>query len=259
MREVDESSITKAILEKALEELLACVEVDAIVVGAGPSGLTAARYLAEGGAKTIVFERKLSFGGGMGGGGMLFPKVVVQEPADAILGEVGVNLERAKGGLYVADPAEMMAKLAAGAIDAGARIILGATVEDVAFRETEIVGVVVQWTAAKMSGLHVDPLTFRSRAVVDCTGHGAEVLSIVAKKIPELGLEVPGEKSMFAPMAESLVVKRTEEVKPGLYAAGMAVAALHRLPRMGPIFGGMLLSGRKSARLVLEKLKRSSG
>jgi thiamine thiazole synthase len=36
----------------------------------------------------------------------------------------------------------------------------------------------------------------------------------------------------------------------------MAVAALHQTPRMGPIFGGMLLSGKRVADLIVEKLKQ---
>ena len=53
---------------------------------------------------------------------------------------------------------------------------------------------------------------------------------------------------------EQLTVENTKEVCPGLFAAGMAVAALHQTPRMGPIFGGMLLSGAKVAHLVARKV-----
>jgi len=56
--------------------------------------------------------------------------------------------------------------------------------------------------------------------------------------------------------AERLVVEKTGEVCPGLYVAGMAVAALHGTPRMEPIFGGMLLSGEKAAKLITERLKK---
>ena len=51
-------------------------------------------------------------------------------------------------------------------------------------------------------------------------------------------------------------MEKTGEVCPGLYVAGMAAAALHGTPRMGPIFGGMLLSGRKVAEIIIHKLKR---
>jgi len=60
---------------------------------------------------------------------------------------------------------------------------------------------------------------------------------------------------MWSSRAEELTVKNTREVCPGLFVAGMAVANLDQTPRMGPIFGGMLLSGEKVAKLIVEKLK----
>lgn len=257
MKEVEEEVITRAIIRKAMEDWISLAETDVIVVGAGPSGLTAAMYLAKAGLKTVVFERKLSFGGGIGGGGMQFHKIVVQAPADGILREIGCKLEQLEEGLFVVDTADMMAKLACRAVDAGAKIILGVTVDDLIYREspTRIVGVVVQWTSVMMAGIHVDPLAVKAKAVIDCTGHDAEVLAVASRKIPELGISIQGEKSMWASRAEELTVKNTREVCQGLFAAGMAVAAIDHTPRMGPIFGGMLLSGAKVAQLAIEKLK----
>ena len=256
IKEVDESTISRTIIQKAAEDWINITETDVIVAGAGPSGLTAARYLAKAGLKTVVFERRLSFGGGIGGGGMQFHKVVVQAPADKILREIGCSLETLEDGVYVVDTAAMIAKLATGAIDAGAKVVFGVFVNDLIYRDSplQITGVVIQWTSVKMSGLHVDPIAVRTKAVVDCTGHDAEVLVVASKKIPELHIIVPGEGSMWASRAEQLTVENTMEVCPGLFAGGMAVAALHQTPRMGPIFGGMLLSGAKVAQLIARKL-----
>ncbi|MEM3410263.1 MAG: sulfide-dependent adenosine diphosphate thiazole synthase [Nitrososphaerota archaeon] len=255
---IEESEITRMIIEESMKDWLDIAEVDVAVVGAGPSGLTAAYYLSRAGLKSVVFERRLSFGGGIGGGGMLYHKIVVESSANEILREMGCRLEKITENLYVLDNVDMIAKLASAAIDAGAKIMLGVTVEDVVFRDeerTRITGVVVPWTAVTMSGLHVDPIGVKARAVVDCTGHPAEVLSIAARKIPRLNLEIRGEKSMWASEGERLVVEKTGEVCEGLWAAGMAVSAIYSTPRMGPIFGGMILSGRKVLEMIISKLK----
>ncbi|MEM1658978.1 MAG: sulfide-dependent adenosine diphosphate thiazole synthase [Candidatus Jordarchaeales archaeon] len=259
LKEVDEVTITRAIIRSASEDWVRIADSDAVVVGAGPSGLTAARYIAEAGFRTVVFERRLSYGGGIGGGGMLWHKVVVSQPADEILRDIGCRLEEAAEGVYVVDAAEMLARLATAAVDAGAKVIFGVTVEDLMYTPNplRVTGVVVQWSAVGLAGLHVDPVAVRARAVIDCTGHDAEVLRVASKKIPELNLEIVGERSMNAPYGERFVVEKTGEVCPGLYVSGMAVCALYGGPRMGPIFSGMLLSGRKVAREVVKRLSES--
>jgi ribose 1,5-bisphosphate isomerase len=40
-----------------------------------------------------------------------------------------------------------------------------------------------------------------------------------------------------------------------LYVCGMASSAVGGTPRMGPIFGGMLLSGKKVAEAIINRLK----
>lgn len=258
---IKESDITRAILKTAIDELIEDVEMDVAVAGAGPAGLTCARYLAEKGFKVVLFERRLNYGGGMPGGGMLFPRIVIQKQAAAILQEIKVKTKLFNKHYLTADSVETISKLATAAIDAGVRIYPAISVEDLVIREKDRVsGVVINWTAVKMAGLHVDPLVFMSKYVVDATGHDAELTRILEKKNPTVRLKtktgkVMGEKSMWAQRGEKLIVQNTKEIYPGLVLAGMAVNAVLGLPRMGAIFGGMLLSGRLAAQLILSKLK----
>ncbi|GAI12207.1 unnamed protein product, partial [marine sediment metagenome] len=50
--------------------------------------------------------------------------------------------------------------------------------------------------------------------------------------------------------------ENTKEVYPGLIVAGMAANAVCGTPRMGAIFGGMLLSGKRAAEVALEILQQ---
>jgi thiamine thiazole synthase len=51
-------------------------------------------------------------------------------------------------------------------------------------------------------------------------------------------------------------LKNTREVYPNLYVCGMAANAVFGGPRMGPIFGGMLLSGKKVAEILARRIKK---
>ena len=57
---------------------------------------------------------------------------------------------------------------------------------------------------------------------------------------------------MCAEIGEKAVVENTKEVYPGLFVAGMCANAVYGSQRMGPIFGGMLLSGKKVADIILK-------
>ena len=107
---MDEIIISKAIIESYTRELLDYTEVDVAIVGAGPSGLAAGYYLAQKGIKTAIYERKLSIGGGMWGGGMMFNQIVVQTEARSILDEFGTS-EKYQEGYYVASSIEAVSAL----------------------------------------------------------------------------------------------------------------------------------------------------
>lgn len=125
-------------------------------------------------------------------------------------------------------------------------------------RTDRIIGLVLNWSPVEMAGLHIDPLAVRSKFVIDATGHAVEVVKVVLAKVPGQ-LQTPsgkieGEKSMWSEKAETLTLENTKEVFPGLYVAGMAANATFGGPSMGPIFGGMLLSGEKVAKELLKRL-----
>lgn len=254
---MDEVIISKAITETYVKDLLESMEVDVAIVGAGPSGMTAGYYLAKNGVKTTIFERKLSIGGGMWGGGMMFNRIVVQAEGKEILDELGIATKEYQKGYYTADAVEATSVLCSQAIKAGAKIFNLLSVEDVMIREDDkITGLVLNWSAVSLANLHVDPLAIRSKLVIDATGHDAEVCHIVAKKVGAK-LEIRGEKSMWAEVGEKEIVENTKQVCPGLMVAGMAASAVFGSPRMGPIFGGMLLSGKKAAELAVDLLRKA--
>jgi thiazole biosynthesis enzyme len=259
---LDETIITRAIIESYTKDLVDNLKVDVIIAGAGPSGLIAAKMLAAAGLKTIIFERKLSIGGGIFGGGMMFNKIVIQNEAKHILNEYNIKFNEFKPNYFVADAIETVGKLTASAIDAGVKIFNLISVEDVKINENYVVtGVVVNWSAVEMAKLHVDPMTFESKFVIDATGHDCEVVKVILKKIPGAKLNTPtgkmiGELPMNAERGEKILLDTTKEVYPGLYVAGMAANACSGGQRMGPIFGGMFLSGEKVARLIIEKFNQ---
>jgi thiamine thiazole synthase len=250
--------VTRIIFERFSKEFSSNIEVDVAIAGAGPAGLTAAKYLAKAEKKVVLFERKLSIGGGMWGGGMTFPIIVVQKESKYILEDANVRVKNEGNGYYSADSIEVTTKLCSAAIDAGVRIFNTISVEDVLIDNKKINGFVINWSAVEIAGLHVDPLSIRAKYCIDATGHAAEICHIVKRKVGSLNTpsgDLEKERSMCAEIGERTVVENTKEVFPGLFVAGMGANAVYGAPRMGPIFGGMLLSGEKAAKLILKKLK----
>src|SRR4030043_417448 len=173
---LDDVIISKAITESYMKDFLDAMEADVAIGGAGPAGMTAAYYLARKGIKTVIFEKQLRVGGGMPGGGMMFNRIVVQEEGKRILDEFEVRTTKYQKGYYVADSLEAIATICSRTIKAGVKIFNLISVEDVMINEADrINGLVLNWTATSMAKLHVDPLSIRSKVVIDATGHDSEI------------------------------------------------------------------------------------
>jgi thiamine thiazole synthase len=129
--------------------------------------------------------------------------------------------------------------------------------DDLILREgNRVAGVVINWTPVQSLPRQitcVDPVAVETKLVIDATGHDACVVT----KLEERGLiKTVGYGAMWVERSEDLVVEHTGEVHPGLIAAGMAVSTVYGVPRMGPTFGAMLLSGKKAADIALKILKK---
>jgi len=255
--------VSRSIIESYKEKLLDNLELDVALVGAGPSNMVAGYFLARAGIKAAIFESKLAPGGGMWGGGMMFNEIVIQEDAIPIVKELGIKVRSRGGGYYTMDSVAATSTIISRCVESGTAIFNLIKATDVLFREEQgkprVSGLVLSWSTVEKLELMVDPLGIRADFVVDGTGHPAEIARSVARKLnvrlnTKTG-DVVGEMPLWATQGESFTVENTAEVFPGLYVSGMAANNAFGGPRMGPIFGGMLRSGRKISVLLEERIK----
>ncbi len=256
---LNEVTVTRAILDTYFNKLRDYTDIDVVIAGGGPAGICAGYYLAKKGIKVAMFERKLSIGGGMWGGGMMFNSIVVQQAGKEILDEFGIGSDEYESGYYTADSIEAVTALTYKAVRAGLKIFNCMSVEDVMIDDKRnITGVVINWSAVEIANLHVDPLCIRSKYIVEATGHPCEVAKVIVRKVgknlfTKTG-DLMGEGSMNAEEGEKAIMDNTKEFYKNAYVAGMSCNAVFGAPRMGPVFGGMLLSGRKVAEIIASKM-----
>jgi len=254
---VRDGEVSKAIVNSFLQQFNEYVNSDVIIVGGGPSGLIAGRELGKAGVKVLIIDRNNYLGGGFWVGGYFMNKLTLRAPAQEVLDELGVPYSMASEGLYVADAPHACSKLIGATCDAGAKFFSLTYMEDlIAHENNRVAGVVVNWSPIVHLPREIamlDPIPLEAKVVIDATGHEA----CAARKLEQRGLiKLIGEGALWIEKSEDAVVENTGEIYPGLIVAGMAVANAYGLPRMGPTFGGMLLSGKRAAEVALEILQK---
>ena len=256
--DVSENQITSAIIKEFSQEFLNNLNSDVIIIGAGPSGLVAGRELAKDGLKVLIVESNNYLGGGLWIGGYLMNIVTFRSPSQEILRELNIPHKEVEAGLFTADGPHVCSKLIASACDSGVKFLNMTKFDDAIVKDGRVTGVVVNWTPVSSLPRQitcVDPVAIETKLVIDATGHDASVASALERRSL---LKTKGFGPMDVENSEDLVVEYTKEIYPGLIACGMSVATVFGLPRMGPTFGGMFLSGKRGAELARNILAKET-
>jgi len=184
MTNSSEIHVTKTIMNEFMDDFIDNIlDTDIVIVGSGPCGVTAAKYAAELGHKTVMIERNI-YGRRDVAGGFLLPKNTVMAPAHKILEECGVRLKDAGDGLYVCDSFEMVSKMLASACDAGAKLLNSTNVEDLVLKEDHVDGVVIQWFPSSRCQNSLPAWTdrYKVESCDRCYGHDSFLVSALASR-----------------------------------------------------------------------------
>ncbi len=252
---IEEKNISRALIGEYYQQFIEATESDVLIIGSGPSGLVAGRLIAQAGYRVVIIERNNYLGGGMWIGGYLMDKATMRAPADRMLKELQIPHKEMTKGLFVCDTAFFASRLIHSACEAGVKIISMTIVEDMIVKHKKVSGLVINSTPVTMLPKMItclDPILLEAKLVIDASGHDSVAVRLLSKR----GLlAIKGMGALDVEVSEDSLVEKTGNVFPGLLIAGMSVSETYGLPRMGPTFGAMLLSGEKAAKLAIQELQ----
>lgn len=258
---IKEATVSKEMTSRYMQDMMDFSDIDAVIVGAGPAGLSATYELGKSGAKVALIEANIAPGGGCWVSGQLMSAMVVRKPAHKILDELEIPYEEKENyvvlrhaGIY---PSTILSKILQME---NVKLFNGVAVEDFIIKKGNVKGVVTNWMAVtKLHGQQncMDPNVIEAQVVISSCGHDGPFGAFGVKRLAQNGLipNVPGMKSLDMNQAEDDVVNYTQEIVPGLIVTGMETAEAFGLNRMGPTFGAMLASGMKAAQLAIKILE----
>lgn len=280
---IRESTVSRAMTSRYFQDLDKFAVADVIIVGAGSAGLSAAYVICKNrpDLKVVCIEQNVAVGGGSWLGGQLFSAMVMRKPAHLFLDELKVPYEDEgdyvvvkHAGLFISTVISEVLKFP------NFKLYNATAVEDLVTKPADengkitIAGVVTNWTLVtlahgtqccmdpnviELTGYKNDGTRDYSKkhgVVLSTTGHDGPFGAFSAHRIVALdkNKKLGGMKGLDMNSAEDAVVKgagKCEGVN-SMYFAGMEVAELEGLNRMGPTFGAMAVSALRAAEDILK-------
>lgn len=273
LKTYSEGFLSKIVINKTYEKLERLVSVDIAIVGLDLSGLVASWILSNS-YKVLILPSHSNNG---------FPLIPVMYPlmygiveeGDAleIVRELGATVYEAKTpgetgleiveGVYLVDPVELYVKLLYALIERNVYLIPGYEVDDLITRgsgvNATVTGLVIVPSFNHDSAYFKLPVYVDSKVVVDNTGRDAQLVKILAKRHPQLKVEVEGSATTEAWRIEeelSDIVEKYSMVRPGLFITGYSLIETHNLPKADLILGTHMCMGKKIAHIIKNYLEK---
>ncbi|XP_004496859.1 thiamine thiazole synthase, chloroplastic-like [Cicer arietinum] len=260
---IEESIVSREISRCYITNMVTYTDV--VILGDSSSGLSCAYGLSKNPNIGIaIIEQSVSPGGGAWLDGQLLSAMVVRKPVDLFLDEIEVDYDEREEYVVIKHVAlftsTILSKLL---VRSNMKLFNAVAAEDLIVKEGRVGGVVTNWALVSMK--HdiqscMNPHAMEAKVVVSSCGHDGPFGANGLKMLERVGMIdfVRGINSLDMNTSEHAFVRLTKEIVPGMIITGMEVAEMYGTPRVGLIFGAMMISGQKTAHLALMTLEKNN-